>query len=235
MRAATVAVVALMSVSCSQSQGGSKAIDKTDQNQTIAYSIGYDIGQNVGKQGSELNVDALVTGLRDGFSASPAQLSKEETAAALQEFRARMMAKQRPEAARPAQDPAQNKELGEKFLEMNRNQEGVKVTASGLQYKIETEGQGESPKATDTVKVHYRGTLVTGEEFDSSYSRGEPAQFPVNGVIAGWTEALQLMKPGAKWRLYIPSELAYGERGAGAKIGPNSALQFEVELLEVVR
>ena len=122
---------------------------------------------------------------------------------------------------------------GEKFLEDNAKKEGVVVTASGLQYKVITEGKGDSPKATDTVSTNYKGTLINGTEFDSSYKRGQPAKFPVNGVIKGWTEALQLMKPGAKWALVVPADLAYGDRGAGDAIGPNATLQFEVELLSV--
>ena len=126
-----------------------------------------------------------------------------------------------------------NTKEGKAFLEANAKKPGVKVLPSGLQYKVITEGSGTSPKATDVVKTHYRGTLINGKEFDSSYARKEPAEFPVNGVIKGWTEALQLMKPGAKWQLFIPSDLAYGPQGAGADIGPNATLIFEVELLSV--
>ncbi|MEI6534163.1 MAG: FKBP-type peptidyl-prolyl cis-trans isomerase [Verrucomicrobiaceae bacterium] len=124
-------------------------------------------------------------------------------------------------------------EQGEKFLKENATKEGVKSTASGLQYLVLTEGKGKSPKATDTVLVHYRGTLLTGTEFDSSYKRNEPIEFPLNRVIAGWTEGVQLMKEGAKFRFFIPSNLAYGTRGAGRDIGPNETLIFEVELLKV--
>jgi len=126
-----------------------------------------------------------------------------------------------------------NKKAGEAFLANNRTQPGVKVTASGLQYQILEEGKGATPSATDTVVVNYRGTLLDGSEFDSSYKRGQPATFPVNGVIQGWQEALQMMKEGAKWKLFVPANLAYGERGAGASIGPNATLTFEVELLEI--
>ncbi len=129
---------------------------------------------------------------------------------------------------------AQNaQQKGEQFLKENAAKEGVKTLPSGLQYKVIKEGEGKSPKKTDTVSVHYKGTLIDGKEFDSSYQRGEPAEFPVNQVIPGWTEALQLMKEGSKWMLYIPSKLAYGERGAGGLIGPNETLIFEVELLKV--
>ena len=122
---------------------------------------------------------------------------------------------------------------GEQFLKENATKEGVKATSSGLQYKVVKEGEGKSPKASDTVRVHYRGTTIDGKEFDSSYKRGEPIEFPLNGVIRGWTEGLQLMKEGGKSMLYIPSKLAYGEQGAGGAIGPNETLIFEVELLKV--
>lgn len=132
-----------------------------------------------------------------------------------------------------ATTPEENKAAGEKFLATNAQQPGVVTTASGLQYQVFTEGTGASPKATDPVTVHYKGTTIDGKEFDSSYSRGAPATFPLNRVIAGWTEGLQLMKEGAKYRFFIPSNLAYGERGAGRQIGPNSALIFDVELIKV--
>jgi FKBP-type peptidyl-prolyl cis-trans isomerase len=127
-----------------------------------------------------------------------------------------------------------NLKEGEAFLEANKSKEGVKVTASGLQYKVIQEGTGASPKGSDMVKCNYRGKLINGETFDSSYDRGEPAQFPLNGVIKGWTEGLQLMKEGGKYELYVPSQLGYGERGAGKKIAPNSVLVFEIELLQVI-
>lgn len=132
-----------------------------------------------------------------------------------------------------ATTPAENKAAGEKFLSDNAKNAGVVTTASGLQYMVFSEGTGASPKATDNVTVHYKGTTIDGKEFDSSYSRGEPATFPLNRVIAGWTEGLQLMKEGAKYRFFIPSNLAYGERGAGRDIGPNSTLIFDVELIKV--
>lgn len=134
-----------------------------------------------------------------------------------------------------ATTPEENKAAGEKFLADNAKQPGVVTTASGLQYQVFTEGSGAAPKATDPVTVHYKGTTIDGKEFDSSYSRGAPATFPLNRVIAGWTEGLQLMKEGAKYRFFIPSNLAYGERGAGRQIGPNSALIFDVELIKVNR
>lgn len=132
-----------------------------------------------------------------------------------------------------ATTPQENKAAGEAFLAENAKKPGVKTTASGLQYEVLTEGSGAAPKASDNVTVHYRGTTINGEEFDSSYGRGEPLTFPLNRVIPGWTEGLQLMKEGAKYRLYIPSDLAYGERGAGGVIGPNATLIFDVELIKI--
>ena len=126
-----------------------------------------------------------------------------------------------------------NKSEGESFLAANKSKDGVKVTKSGLQYRVIKAGSGKMPKETDTVEVHYRGVLINGDEFDSSYSRGQPVSFPVNGVIKGWQEALQLMKEGAKWKVYVPSDLAYGKSGAGGKIGPHAALVFDVELLKI--
>jgi len=145
-------------------------------------------------------------------------------------FTQEMMARQAEEAKKLAE---KNKKSGEAFLEGNKTKEGVKTLPSGLQYKVITEGTGKSPKVTDTVTVNYRGTFIDGTEFDSSYKRGQPATFQVNSVIPGWTEALQLLKEGAKWQLFIPPQLAYGEKGAGGVIGPNTTLIFEVELISV--
>jgi FKBP-type peptidyl-prolyl cis-trans isomerase FklB len=145
-------------------------------------------------------------------------------------FQKEMMAKQQELAKRLGE---KNKKEGEAFLSENRKKEGIKALPSGLQYKVVKAGTGKKPKSTDTVTTHYRGTLIDGTEFDSSYRRGQPASFPVSGVIAGWTEALQLMEEGAKWQLFIPPNLAYGERGAGSQIGPNATLIFEIELISI--
>jgi FKBP-type peptidyl-prolyl cis-trans isomerase FklB len=201
-----------------------------DQKDKASYSIGYDIGETFKKQKIELNVDALVAGLKEAVAGKDAALSKEEREKTLQTFQKEMMEKQ---IAASKEAAEKNKAEGEKFLEENKKKDGVKTTASGLQYKVLKEGTGESPKETDTVVTNYRGTLIDGTEFDSSYKRNEPATFPVNRVIKGWTEALQLMKPGAKYQLFIPSSLAYGERGAGQLIGPNATLIFDVELLSI--
>jgi FKBP-type peptidyl-prolyl cis-trans isomerase FklB len=201
-----------------------------DQKDKASYSIGYDIGETFKKQKIELNMDALVAGLKEAIAGKEATLSKEDRDKTLQAFQKEMMEKQ---VAASKEAAEKNKAEGEKFLEENKKKDGVKTTASGLQYKVLKEGSGPSPKETDTVVTNYRGTLIDGTEFDSSYKRNEPASFPVNRVIKGWTEALQLMKPGSKYQLFIPSSLAYGERGAGQLIGPNATLIFDVELLSI--
>ncbi|HXX42140.1 MAG TPA: FKBP-type peptidyl-prolyl cis-trans isomerase [Chthoniobacterales bacterium] len=203
-----------------------KPVELKDTKDKASYSIGLSIGANLKRQGVDLNTDALTSGLRDGISGAKPRLSEDEVRTAMTDLEKDMEQKQ--QAAGQA-----NKATGDKFLADNKNKPGVKTTASGLQYKVEKEGKGTSPKPSDTVTVNYRGTLIDGTEFDSSYKRGQPATFPVNGVIRGWTEALQLMKPGAKYQLFIPSSLAYGERGAGREIGPNSTLIFDVELIDV--
>jgi len=201
-----------------------------DQKDKASYSIGYDIGETFKKQKIELNIDALVTGLKEAVAGKDAAMPKEEREKTLQTFQKEMMEKQ---LAASKEAAAKNTAEGEKFLAENKKKEGVKTTASGLQYKVLKEGSGPSPKETDTVVTNYKGTLIDGTEFDSSFKRNEPATFPVNRVIKGWTEALQLMKPGAKYQLFIPASLAYGERGAGQLIGPNATLIFEVELLSI--
>jgi FKBP-type peptidyl-prolyl cis-trans isomerase FklB len=209
------------------------AQDKTqlkDQKDKASYSIGYDIGSTFKKQNVELNADALFAGLKEGLAGKEAALSKEEREKTLEAFQKEMMEKQ---VAASKEAATKNAAEGEKFLTENKKKDGVKTTVSGLQYKVLKEGSGSPPKETDTVVTNYRGTLLDGTEFDSSYKRNEPASFPVNRVIKGWTEALQLMKPGGKYQLFIPSSLAYGERGAGRDIGPNSTLIFEVELLSI--
>ncbi len=196
----------------------------------LSYSIGADLARNLKGQSIDVDPDIVAKGIKDVLTGSKALMSEEEIREAITELRQEIMAKQALEAKKIGD---KNKKEGEEFLEANKKKEGVKTLPSGLQYKIIAEGTGKSPKATDTVTVNYRGTLIDGTEFDSSYKRGQPATFPVNGVIPGWTEALQLMKEGAKWELFIPPSLAYGERGAGGVIGPNSTLIFEVELISV--
>ena len=205
-----------------------KKIELKDEKAKASYSVGYQFGQNLKKMHADLDAGVLSKGLEDALSGKESLLSEEEMGSSLSDLRQKSMAAVQQELKEKAE---KNLVESEKFLAENKTKEGVKTTASGLQYKILKEGEGPSPKVGDTVTVNYRGTLVDGTQFDSSYDRGEPATFPLTGVIPGWTEALQLMKKGSKWMLYIPPDLAYGERGAGNRIPPNSALIFEVELI----
>jgi FKBP-type peptidyl-prolyl cis-trans isomerase FklB len=202
---------------------------KTDK-EKISYSIGMDIGGNLRRGSVEVDPDLLAKGLKDSYGGGKTILTEDQARQALADFQKTLMAKQA-ETMKVLSE--KNKADGEKFLAENAKKEGVKVLPSGLQYKEITPGTGKSPKTADTVTTHYKGTLIDGTEFDSSYKRGQPATFPVSGVIPGWTEALQLMKEGSKWQLFVPSNLAYGEKGAGQVIGPNATLIFEVELLTV--
>jgi FKBP-type peptidyl-prolyl cis-trans isomerase FklB len=196
----------------------------------ISYTIGANIAKDFKSQKIDVEPDVLLMGLKDSLAGKELRLTDEEMATEIQNFQKEMQAKMVAEMEVLA---AKNKAEGEAFLAENAKKEGVVVTPSGLQYKIIDAGDGASPGPNDMATVHYRGTLIDGTQFDSSYDRGQPATFPVGGVIAGWTEALQLMKPGAKWQIVIPSDLAYGERGAGQDIGPNSTLVFDVELVSV--
>jgi len=196
----------------------------------ISYAIGMDIGKNLKKQPVELNPEAISQGLWDSFTDGKSLMTEQEYIDTMTAFRNEMTQKQ---TAQMKNAGDRNKKEGEKYLADNKIKDGVVTTASGLQYKVITKGTGAFPKSTDTVSVHYKGTSIDGKEFDSSYRRGKPASFPVKGVIKGWTEALQLMKVGAKWQLVIPSELGYGERGAGRNIGPHSTLIFDVELISI--
>jgi len=207
-----------------------KTPELKDEKDKVSYSIGHDIGNTFKKQNMDINPDVLLVGVRDALSGNKPAMTEEQVKETLTAFSKSMMDKQQATAKEAATKHAAE---GEKFLAENKTKEGVKTTASGLQYKVLKEGSGASPNATDTGVTHYKGTLINGTEFDSSYKRGEPASFPVNRVIAGWTEALQMMKPGSKYQLFVPAMLAYGERGAGQEIGPNETLIFEVELLEV--
>lgn len=195
-----------------------------------SYAIGLKYGEAIGRDLKELDLDAFKQGMDHGFHGKEPLMNPEEVMATLQALQARKMAEMEKVAAEKS---TENKAAGDKFLADNAKRDGVKTTESGLQYEVISAGSGESPKPEDKVTVHYHGTLVSGEVFDSSVQRGEPASFPVNGVIPGWTEALQMMKTGDKWKIFIPPALAYGERGAGGKIGPNETLIFEVELLGI--
>ena len=202
--------------------------DLTNPKQKTSYAIGLDIATSLKRQELELDAKALTTGISDGLAGKPA-LTEDQQKAVLTDLEKSLRAKAEEKQKATAE---KNLKAGEAFLAANAKKDGVKTTASGLQYKVIKTGTGASPKKTDTVKVHYHGTLIDGMVFDSSVQRGEPVTFPVNGVIPGWTEALQLMKVGDKWQLFIPAKLAYGEDGSGP-IGPNSMLIFEVELLGI--
>jgi len=212
-----------------QGMAQDSAILKT-QRDKVSYSMGLDIGRMLKMQGVDVELELVTRGLKDAYTGNQPLLTDEEMQEVLTNFKKEFIAKQQ-ELAK--QQGEKNKKEGEIFLETNKKKEEVQTLPSGLQYKVLKAGAGKKPTATDTVTVHYRGTLIDGKEFDSSYRRGKPATFPVNGVIPGWTEALQLMEEGAKWELFIPSNLAYGERSAGGDIGPNATLIFEVELISI--
>ena len=190
----------------------------------VSYSLGVNVAKSVKNQGlTSIDSEAIAQAFTDVFEGNELKISEQESNLVLQDYFGKL--------AKEAQSA--NVEAGQKFLAENAKRNGVTTTATGLQYEVLTEGSGDSPKETDKVTVHYHGTLIDGTVFDSSVERGQPATFPVNGVIPGWIEALQLMKPGAKYKLFIPSNLAYGERGAGGSIGPNATLIFEVELISI--
>ena len=202
---------------------------KNDQDK-LSYTLGMNISASILQLPLELNKEVVIACVADLLRGGQPQIEQQEYQKIMQDFQKQLQtiaAEQKKKAGEA------NAEISRKFLEENAKKEGVKVTNSGLQYIVLEEGNGENPKATDTVKVHYEGTLINGQIFDSSIKRGEPVEFPLNHVIPGWTEGLQLMRPGAKYRFFIPSDLAYGEHGAGDMIAPNSALIFDVELIEV--
>ena len=201
-----------------------------NQRDKVSYSIGMEIGRNFKRQGADVNPELLAKGFQDAFSDQKALLTDAEIQEVLTNFQKEMAAKQQEMVKKMGE---KNKTEGEVFLAENKKKEGVITLPSGLQYKVVKAGAGKKPKATDTVTVHYQGTLTDGKEFDSSYRRGQPVTFPVNGVIPGWTEVLQLMEEGAKWQVFIPTNLAYGDRGAGRDIGPHAALIFEIELISI--
>lgn len=232
-----LALVGLLSLqACNQQSADTGVAEKAPAaaldtpEQRLSYGIAYNLGKRMAHDGMQVDVDAFVAGIRDGIGGGEGKLSDEEINTEIQAYQEKMVAEQ--EAARKKQGEA-NLAASTAFLEKNKAREGVVVTDSGLQYEILKEGDGPKPGPDDTVEVHYRGTLVDGTEFDSSYKRGQTVTFGVGQVIPGWTEALQLMPAGSKWKLFIPPELAYGSGGAGQLIGPNAALIFEVELVSI--
>jgi len=207
--------------------------------QKASYGVGFNIGTDLRTNGMDLDAAAVAIGLADALGDKAARLTEADLSAAFAVLRRQMEQKQQAEMMKsmPAQQRAiaeKNTKEGAAFLANNSQQQGVVTLPSGLQYKVIKQGNGATPTLQDTVKTHYRGRLLDGTEFDSSFKRNQPAEFPVGGVISGWTEALQLMKVGDKWELYVPAALGYGLRGAGQKIGPNATLIFEIELLEVL-
>jgi FKBP-type peptidyl-prolyl cis-trans isomerase len=204
--------------------------DLSTDEQKFGYSIGYDFGHQLTQAKGSLDIKAFEKGIEEAYEGKTARLTDQQR---MEVKQATLKKLQEKAAADRAAAADKNKADGEKFLADNGKKAGVKTTASGLEYEVLTEGKGDHPKATDKVTVNYKGTLLDGTTFDSSYDRGQPISFPLNGVIPGWTEGVQLMTPGSKYKFYIPSKLAYGEHGAGAQIGPNSTLIFEVELISI--
>lgn len=219
-------------VGCDNAGGGGGGTAMKTIEDSVSYAIGVNMGKSLKRDSVQLNPDLVRAGILDAMDSDSTKLKFSDSVAqmVMMNFQQQMM--QRMQAKAMEQGGA-NLKKGEEFLAANKSKPGVKVTPSGLQYIVESEGSGESPDSNDVVKANYRGTLIDGTEFDKS--KGEPVEFPVNGVIPGWTEALQMMKPGAKWKLFIPANLAYGERGGGEKIGPNETLIFEVELVSVTK
>ena len=235
-----LAALCVALVACNNDETGStsmiqqaEAAEKTsfkNEDQKASYAIGLRMGEGLARDLGELDLELYYKGVQDGFKGSKPLLSADEVIATMQALQARKLEEQQQAQAQAAET---NKTASDAFLSKNKARKEVVTTASGLQYEVLKKGSGEMPGANDKVNVHYHGTLPDGSVFDSSVERGEPISFAVNGVIRGWTEALQLMHVGDKWKLYIPADLAYGARGAGPKIGPNQALVFEVELLGV--
>lgn len=223
-----VAVVLLCCLS-SWSCASDKVELKTDSDKA-SYAVGLKYGEGIKKELNDLSLPLFIRGVQDGYAQKGQLLSTEEVAQVIGAYQQKKIAELQQTQGKLA---AENKKKGEAFLAANKKKKGVITTASGLQYRVIKQGTGKTPALDSKVKVHYHGTLVNGTVFDSSVQRGEPVTFPVNGVIPGWTEALQLMKVGSKWQVVIPSQLAYGERGAGSAIGPNSVLIFDVELLSI--
>jgi FKBP-type peptidyl-prolyl cis-trans isomerase FklB len=220
-----------LSTSLGTAQKGASATKAMTKQDSNMYALGMQIGRSLQSQGLDINIDMLAEGMRGFLSGTP-KLTDQQFQACMENLQQEAMQKMEAEKAAAG---SVNKARGEKFLAENKSKEGVKTTASGLQYKVIKEGTGKKPAKENTVKVHYTGTTIDGKVFDSSVERGEPIEFPLAGVIAGWTEGVQLMSVGSKYTLYIPSNLAYGEQGAGQAIGPNEALIFDVELLDITK
>ena len=222
--------ILLLASGCTAEDKAGANPELTTLKDKVSYSIGLNIGKDFKQQDIDVDPNLLARGIKDAVSGAKPLLTEEQMQETITAFRKEMVAKHE---AKTKEEADKNKKESEEFLAANAKKEGVVTLPSGLQYKVIKEGTGPKPKPGDTVTVNYEGKLINGTVFDSSYKRGEPATFPVTGVIPGWTEALQLMKEGAKYELFIPPSLAYGERGAGNAIGPNTTLIFEVELLSI--
>jgi FKBP-type peptidyl-prolyl cis-trans isomerase FklB len=227
MKAFLVVVLSFVLVACQNNTQDTKLSTLKD---SVSYSIGMDIGKNLKNQSVEVVPEILAHGIKDILDSNKTVLTEEQSQAVMMELQKQLMAKHEEKMNIQKE---KNKADGEAFLAENKKKEGVVTLPSGLQYKILTPGTGKKPKENETVTVNYVGNLIDGTEFDSSIKRGQPASFPVHGVVKGWIEALQLMPVGSKWQLFVPSDLAYGEQGAGGVIGPNATLIFEIELLSI--
>ena len=226
-------LAAALAVGVSATALPAAAVDKlTTEREKVSYMVGLDMAKGLSQVKDEVELAIVLQAVEDAVAGKTLLLSEQEAQTVRQAFIQKLTAAQQ---AKQQEAAGKNKAEGEAFLAKNKSKAGVKTTASGLQYEVITEGKGPKPAATDQVKVHYVGTLLDGTKFDSSIDRGEPATFGLNGVIPGWTEALQLMPVGSKYKLYVPSNLAYGDRGTPGPIGPNATLVFEVELLEIVK
>ncbi len=225
------ALAILISIFLLSGQGwAAEGITLKNDKDKLSYTMGVDIGKHLRQQSMDVDPDMFAKGLKDAMTGAKTALTDEEMQQIISNFQKETAEKQ---AVKMKSVAEKNKKEGEAFLAENKKKEGVKILANGLQYKVIKDGKGQTPKLTDTVTTNYCGTLIDGTEFDSSYKRGQPAKFPVNGVILGWREALQLMKVGSKWQIFIPSNLAYGEMGAGNVIGANQTLIFEIELISI--
>lgn len=225
--ATTAMLVLLLAAGCT---AGEKQVELKDLRDKVSYGLGMKMGRDFKEQGADLNPDVIAQAMKDVLGDKTLRLTDEQVVEAFTAYQKELETQYE---AKAKAEGEKNLKAGEAFLAENGKKEGVVTLPSGLQYKVIAAGAGKKPTAKDTVSVHYRGTLIDGKEFDSSIGRGEPATFPVSGVIPGWTEALQLMQEGAKWQVFVPAKLAYGERGAGPMIGPNSTLIFDVELIKI--
>jgi FKBP-type peptidyl-prolyl cis-trans isomerase len=221
--------VSAVALGCGQQVGGGSGSGKlASADDSVSYILGYKMGENLKQQSVPVKPDLIFRGLKEGMAGSAAMFSDSVMQSTMMAFQVRMMGIQRQKDSAAG---LENKKDGEKFLADNKGKDGVKTTPSGLQYKVVKEGTGPRPSKTSTVTVHYKGTLLDGKEFDSSYKRGQPATFPLNQVIPGWTEGVALMNTGAKYEFWIPGDLAYGPQGSPPTIPPNATLHFEVELI----